>query len=295
MDYFGPFHVKRARSSVKRYGVVFTCLITRAVHLELASTLDTDSCINAIRRFLARRGPVKVLWSDNGTNLVGSERELRQEIDKWNHSKIHSTLLQKGIEWRFNPPSGSHFGGIWERMIRSIRKVLFGLLQQQSTRLDDEALYTLFCEAESILNCRPITTNSNEPGDCEALTPNHLLLLRPGPKLPCGIFTKNDNYSKRRWRQVQFLADVFWHRWSKEYLATLQERQKWLKPTPNVRVGDIVLVMDNNPRNSWSLGKVVKVEADKKGLVRVVDVKTSSSVLRRPIHKLCLLLEADSA
>jgi len=294
VDYFGPFHVKRGRSTVKRYGVIFTCLSTRAVHLEHASSLDTDSCINAIRRFIARRGPAAVIYSDNGTNLVGAEKELRLEIERWNQSAMHNSLLQMGVDWKFNPPSGSHFGGVWERMIRSVRKVMFGLLQQQQIFLDDESLSTLFCEVESILNSRPITRMSEDVNDLEALTPNHLLLMKSGPRVP-GVFSKDDNYARHRWRQIQHLANVFWIRWSKEYLVTLQERQKWINPKVNVAVNDVVLVKDNNIRNSWALGRVLQVSKDKKGLVRVVEVKTASSTLCRPIHKLCLILEADSS
>lgn len=113
VDYFGPFMVKRGRSLVKKYGVIFTCLAIRAVHIEVASSLDTDSCLNAIRRFVARRGQVKVLRSDNGTNFVAAERELRQSIEKWNNQKIQDHLSQQGIKWVFNPPTGSHHGGAW--------------------------------------------------------------------------------------------------------------------------------------------------------------------------------------
>ena len=84
------------------------------------------------------------------------------------------------------------------------------LLKEQP--LDDEGLLTLMCEVESIINGRPITKVSDDPKDLEALTPNHLLLLRAGPPLHPGAFTKEDNYSRRRWRQVQYLADVFWRR-----------------------------------------------------------------------------------
>ncbi|XP_070549375.1 uncharacterized protein [Ptychodera flava] len=131
VDFFGPIEVKRGRTTVKRYGVVFTCLNMRAIHLEVAYSLDTNSFINALRRFIARRGQVKVLRSDNGTNLVGAERELREAINNWNQVKIGTALGQKNITWQFNPPSGSHFGGIWERQIRTIRKVLFSLLKEQ--------------------------------------------------------------------------------------------------------------------------------------------------------------------
>ena len=148
MDYFGPIEVKRGRTTMKRYGVIFTCLSIRAVHLEVAHSLSSDSCINTIRRFVARRGPVQLIWSDNGTNLVGAQRELKEEIAKWNESHIVESLQQRDISWKFNPPTASHFGGVWERLIRSARKILYSLLKEQMSHLDDESLSTLFCEVE---------------------------------------------------------------------------------------------------------------------------------------------------
>ncbi|XP_075888907.1 leucine-rich repeat and coiled-coil domain-containing protein 1-like [Nelusetta ayraudi] len=204
-DFFGPFEIKRGRSIVKRYGVIFTCLNIRAVHLETAHTLNTDSCINAIRRFIARRGEVKVIRSDNGTNFVRAERELREVVQSLNNRQIQTAALNKGITWLFNPPAGSHHGGVWERQIRTVRRILNALLHQQI--LDDEGLATLLCEVESIINDRPITKASNDPMDLEPLTPNHLLLLKTKPSLPPGVFSADDCYSKRRWRQVQYMAD----------------------------------------------------------------------------------------
>lgn len=292
IDYFGPLEVKCGRNTVKRYGVLFTCLTTRAIHLEVANSLETDSCINAFRRFVARGGQVSVMRSDNGTNLVGAEKEMREAIKNWNQSKISESLLQKGITWTFNPPAGSHFGGIWERMIRSVRRILNQLLRQQT--IDDERLHTLFCEVEFIINDRPITRISNDANDVEALTPNHLLLMKRQPSLPPGLFQREDMYSKRRWRQVQYLSDVFWKRWVKEYLPLLQGRQKWLNVKKNLKPGDVVLIVDESaPRGSWVMGKVEKPICDAKGQVRRVFVKTKSSVLERPVDKLCLLLEMD--
>ena len=295
MDYFGPFYVRRGRMSVKRYGVIFTCFTSRAVHLEVAFTLDTDSCINAIRRFLARRGNIEMITSDNGTNLVGAEHELSSSLQQWNLSKIGNTLQQHNIKWSFNPPTGSHFGGIWERIIRSVRKILHHLLQEQMTSLDDELLQTLMCEVEFILNSRPISAGSDNPRDLEALTPNHLLLIGPNQGLPPGIFCSADNYSRRRWRQIQYLSNVFWKRWVREYLPLLQERQKWLRRQRNLAVGDIVLLVDKMPRNTWLMGRVINIHKDAKGLVRVVTVMTKTSTLQRPVDKLCLILEADEA
>lgn len=242
VDYFGPFEVKSRKSVVKRYGVIFTCLAIWAIHIEVAPSLDTDSFINALRRFIARRGQVKELRSDNGRNFVGAERELGVAIKEWNQCHINDVLLQKGIKWSFNPPTGSHHGGAWERLIRSVRKVLNSILKVQN--LDEEGLQTVLCEVESIINGRPITKASTDPNDLEALTPNHLLILRTVPLLPPGEFKREDVYARKRWRQVQYMSNLFWKRWVLEYLPQLQERRKWSGVRRNFKPGD-VLIVDN--------------------------------------------------
>jgi len=117
LDCFGPFEVRRGRTNVKRYGVIFTCLTLRAVHIEVANSLDTESFINALRQFIARRGQPEEIRSDNGGDFVRGERELREAVQEWNQSQIHDFLLQRNIKWTFNPPTGSHHGGAWERCI----------------------------------------------------------------------------------------------------------------------------------------------------------------------------------
>ena len=292
MDFFGPFEVKRGRSMLKRYGVVFTCMAIRAVHIEVSDSLDTDSCINAIRRFVARRGQVREIQSDNGTNLVGANKEMKTAIKTWNQAQIHEVLLQKGIKWTFNPPAASHFGGVWERQIRTIRKVMLSIMKEQT--LTDESLTTLFCEIEAIINSRPITTVSTDANDLEALTPNHLLLMNKKPNLPPTLTDPKDQYARRRWRQVQYLADIFWRRWTKEYLPLLQERQKWNRQRENLKVGDIVLLVDNTaPRNNWIMGRVVETQPDRYGRVRSVQLKTNTGVYTRPVCKLVKMLECD--
>lgn len=292
VDCFGPFTVRRGRSNVKRYGVLFTCLVVRAIHIEVAHSLDTESFINALRRFVARRGKPEEVRSDNGGNFVKGERELREAVDAWNQKMIYESLLQRNIKWIFNPPASSHQGGVWERCIRTVRKVMTALAKEQV--MDDEGLNTLMCEVESIVNGRPITKVSDDPRDLEALTPNHLLLLNPGPSIPPGKFVKEDCYGQRRWRQVQYLADVFWRRWIREYLPSLQERQKWNTKRRNVEVNDVVLVLDEKtPRSAWPLGLILEVHANRRdGLVRSVKLKTNTSVLVRPINKIVLLEKA---
>ena len=186
IDYFGPFMVKQGRSQVKRYGCIFMCLTITAVHIEIAHSLDTDSFINALRRFIARRGKPVLVRTDNGTNFVSGEKELRTCVQKWNRQRIHEYLLQQEVRRIFNSPAASHHGGIWERCIRTTRKILNALLNEQA--LNDEGLLTLMCEVEAVINGRPITNVSENSRDLEALSPNHLLLLRQGAVLPPGLF-----------------------------------------------------------------------------------------------------------
>lgn len=233
------------------------------------------------------------MLSDNGTNLVGANRELKEALAALKHSQIQRALIPAGVDWKFNPPGASHFGGVWERMIRSVRRVLKSVLLQQ--QLDDDSLHTILCEVEAILNDRPITQLSEDPNDLEPLTPNHILLLKGKPALPPGLFVKQDLYAKRRWRQVQFIADLFWKRWVQEYLALLQKRQKWNRKKRNLVPGDIVIVMDSTaPRGSWLLGRVIETFPDKHGVVRSVHLKTKVNVLERPVTKLCLLNAAEN-
>ena len=159
VNYFGPFTVKRGHCSVKRYGVLFTCLVLRAIHIEVSHTLDTSSFINALHRFIACRGAVIEIRSDNATNFVKAEKELKLLINEWNQTAIHNFLLQKQIKWIFNIPAASHHGGVWEGCIRSVRKILNSVVRQT---LDDESLTTFICEMENIINSRQLTAVSND-------------------------------------------------------------------------------------------------------------------------------------
>ena len=137
-------------------------------------------------------------------------------------------------------------GGAWERQIRSIRKVLSSLMHDHGMHLDDECFRTLLCEAECIINSRPLTSISNDTDDYIPLSPSQILLLKPTLSAPPGNFDPEDVYSKKRWRRVQCLSELFWSRWKHEYLVNLQQRQKWLHPKRNFKVNDIVIVKDDS-------------------------------------------------
>ena len=171
VDYFGPLLMKQWRSQVKKYGCLFTCLTSRAIHIEVAMDLTTDAFINALHCFLSRRGPVLHFFSDNGTNFVSAKKTLREALRQWNQHQIKDFLLQ----WTFNPPNASHMGGAWERVIRSVRRILTALMTEQT--LNDDQLHIFLLEAESILNSRPLTPITTDADVTEPLTPNHLLEL----------------------------------------------------------------------------------------------------------------------
>lgn len=182
--------------------------------------------------------------SDNGTNFVGANRELKAALKELNHAKIQKIFRSDNIEWMFNPPFRAHHGGVWERLVRSVKNVLHSVFKEQL--MDDEVLHTAFCEVEAILNDRPLTPVSDDPNDLEALTPKHLLLMKCKPHFPPGLFKSDDQYLRRRWRQVQYIADLFWRRWIREYLPLLQERQKWNRTKQNLKAGDLGLIIDEN-------------------------------------------------
>ncbi|KAL7857336.1 hypothetical protein SRHO_G00162350 [Serrasalmus rhombeus] len=216
IDCFGPFYVKDGRKESKRYGLLFTCLCSRAVHIELLEEMTTDFFIIALRAFIAIRGNVRQLRCDQGTNFVGARREFIEALKEMDQERLK--IL--GCEFFMNPPSASHMGGAWERQIRTIRSVLTSILDQSSNRLDTSSLRTYFYEVMAIINSRPLTAHLlNDPMGPQPLSPNHILTMKSSIILPPpGKFEREDLYLRKRWRKVQHLANEFWSRWRKEYL-----------------------------------------------------------------------------
>ncbi|KAL7644271.1 UNVERIFIED_CONTAM: hypothetical protein RMT77_005098 [Armadillidium vulgare] len=199
VDYFGPWTVKNGRMEEKRYGVLFTCFASKAAHLEVSHTLNTDSFLNVYRRFVCRRGPIRLLRCDNGANFVGSKNELENAISELSNDKIHQELPKEICDWitfKMNPPHPSHMGEMWEWQIKTTSSILSNLLLNHGLQLDDEALLTFMAEVEVIINNRPLTLeNINDPDCKEPLTSNHLLTMKskvllpsPGEFYKAGVF-----------------------------------------------------------------------------------------------------------
>ncbi|XP_038070490.1 uncharacterized protein LOC119739571 [Patiria miniata] len=307
MDCFGPFTVREGRKEIKKYGVIFTCMSSRAVHIEMVDDMTTDCFINSLRCFIALRGPVQQLRSDQGSNFVGAKNEFREALKELDMERVQGFLAKRQCQFVMNAPHSSHVGGVWERQIKTVRSVLSSIIQQSPGRLDAATLRTFLYEAMAIVNSRPLTTvNLHDPLSPEPLTPNHLLTMKSTAALPPpGKFVKEDLYIRKRWRRVQYLAEQFWGRWRKEYLSSLTSRQKWHTPRRNIKVGDVVLLKDEEaPRMEWPLAIVIETIENDDGLVRRARVRVGTkhldkegrrtgkpSILERPIQKLILLLE----
>ncbi|KAL0839170.1 hypothetical protein ABMA28_017138 [Loxostege sticticalis] len=285
LDYFGPMTVTVGRRHEKRWGALFTCLTTRAVHIEIVSSLSTDSAIMALRRMGARRGWPQVMYSDNATNFRGADKELREAVTEWEPSLRDYALTQR-IEWLYISPGAPHQGGAWERMIRSVKSALRVTLNEKAPR--DEVLHTLLVEVEHTMNARPLTHVPVSADDPEALTPNHFLV---GGSHGLPITGPCETATKKTWRVAQALADEYWRRWLKEYLPELIPRRGARDVNEAaIKPGDLVIVADHTlPRNVWPRGVVTQVHPGPDGGVRNVEVRTKGGVFRRPASRLAVL------
>lgn len=202
-DMLGPFLVKKGRKELKRYGLIFTWRYScRKVHIETTTSLDTDSFILALRRFLSRRGPIRSIRSDNDGNFASVEQDMKRAVEKMDHDRIRTFLLEHScdwIEWEKNPPESSHMGGVWKRQIRTVRNVLSSLLKDTPARLDDGTLRTLLIEVEAIVNSQPLAVDNLNDETAVPLTPNHLLTMKSKALLPPpGAFERADLYRRKR-------------------------------------------------------------------------------------------------
>ena len=172
--------------------------------------MNTDSFIMALRRFVSIRGHPKVVYSDNATNIVAGERELREGWKNLNSAPVAAEMADRGIDWRFSPPAGPHFGGCWVRLIGSCKRAMRAILGDRS--VTDEVLRTVFSEVASLLNSRPLTNVPVDPSEPEPLTPYHFILGCPQPHQAPDREEEFDGLTRRKWKQAHFMADQFCRR-----------------------------------------------------------------------------------
>ncbi len=292
MDYYGPVEVKVMRPSLKRWCCLFTCLSTRAVHIEVVPNLEAKTCLAAITRFINRRGKPQTIISDNGTNFVGAAKEIKQYLDDWNQSSIKESLAQRQIKWKFNPPGAPrfvgapHFGGVWERLVNRVKKAMISIMGSRT--LTEDILNTTTCLVEQTLNARPLTSVSDDPNDLEARTPNQFSFGRASVGTP--FLSDAHKYTNLRkvFKKSQPYTDMIWTRWSKECLPEWNKRDKWNKlNTRELKVNDLVWVVDESVKRShYKIGRIIETYPGNDGVVRSATVKTQDGTLKRTQVKL---------
>ncbi|XP_072392178.1 uncharacterized protein [Diabrotica undecimpunctata] len=303
VDFAGPLFIRASRlrkaQTLKCYFAIFVCMATKAIHLELVSELSSNAFLATFKRFISRRGNPHTIYSDNGTNFVGANNQLK-ELNNFFRSnsefnKIRAYLAQTEIQWKFIPPRSPHWGGLWESAVKSTKFHLVRLMS--NSVLTFEELYTVLTQIEAILNSRPLYALSNDPNDLQPLTPGHFLIGTPLTAFPEIDVTNTPVNRLSIWKQISKIQQSFWKRWSADYLNNLQHRPKWLLPNTDIKVNDLVLITsENTPPLRWPLARVIESISSKDGKVRIVRVRTADGEYIRPITKLIPLplSEADS-
>ena len=279
-DFAGPLYIKSEGSQRKVWICLFTCCVVRAVHLELVMDMTTSTFHRCFRRFVGRRGLPKQMISDNGKTFKAAAKTIQD------------------VKWIFNVPKAPWWGGIFERLVRSVKRCLKKILGL--ARLTYDELLTALVEVEMVLNSRPLTVVSADDLE-EPLTPSHLMVghrLRDVPDLQCidpdEEFELDSDVATKRARYLDRTISQFWHRWRKEYLVGLREMHCQIKKkshAPRIAIGDVVIIHDDQPRALWKLGVVEEllVGADdetRAAVLRVAGQGRSSKHLRRPVQRL---------
>ncbi|XP_055543219.1 uncharacterized protein LOC129728788 [Wyeomyia smithii] len=295
VDYAGPVYLKpihkRAAAS-KAYLSIFVCFVTKAVHIELVGDLSTAAFLTALRRFIARRGCPLHIHSNNGKNFEGARNELhvlyKQLHDKNYVGEIAEVCANQGIQWHMTPPKAPHFGGLWEAAVKVAKKHLHRQLGNAMLSFEDMA--TVLAEIEAAMNSRPLTPLTEDPNDLSILTPAHFLIGESLTALPAPDFSASPIGRLSHYQRLQQRVQHFWHQWKREYLQELQKENKHIAPNTSFQPGRMVIVVDDFLAPvKWPLARIVSASPGVDGLTRVVDLRTSRGIIRRPITKICLL------
>lgn len=294
IDCFGPILITEGRKTLTRYGLIFTCLATRAVYIHILHSLSTSSFIMGFQTFISRCGTPRVIYCDNGRNFVGAERVLKEEFAKIDMHLVMKEFVSPELEWRFNPPLAPHMGGSWERLIRTIKTALYSIIPD-TRRINEEVLVSTLALIENMMNSRPLTyLPLNSKG--QALTPFDLVRSSAKGVKILSPLTDKASVLVNSWKRAEECSQHFWKRWLIEYLPTLTRRDKWTVATTPLAIGDSVMIFDETlPRNSYPRGQVIEVHPGADGQVRSVTVQTDNGIYKRPAIKVAKLDLAESS
>ena len=286
VDFTGALYVRTPNGECKVYICLFTCAVSRAIHLEIVTDLTVESFLYAFRRFAGRRSVPQLLLSDNGSTFLAAAEELKTLFQS---VELSEALAQKGTEWRFIPKRAPWFGGFWEHLIGLTKTSLKKTLGRTYATL--ESLQTIVVEIEAHHNDRPLTYVSSDIGDPEPITPSHLLHGRRIVTLPhCTAedevhdpdFGDMSVIRSRAKKQASIIRH-FESRWKSEYLTALREAYRARgSNNQKVKVGDVVLIHDDSTRINWRMAVIESVNKGRDGIIRSVNIRTTTGRTNRP-------------
>ncbi|GFY22187.1 integrase catalytic domain-containing protein [Trichonephila clavipes] len=280
VDFCGPFYIKYKgqRKGVynKIYVCIFICFVSKAVHLDIVTDLTSNAFIATLKRFIFRRDKCAKLYSDNATNFVGANIELKKMFNLVckPDEALASYMASEGIYWKFLPPRAPNFGGLWESGVKSFKFYLKRVVG--NIRLTYEEFLTVIIQIEGMLNSRPLVPLSSDLDDLNVLTPSHFLIGRSITSIVEPDLTNLNENRLDNWQKITKIIQLIWKRWSVDYLNSLQQRNKWHFEKKNAKIGDMVIIKEDNlPSCQWSLGRINNIYPGKDSKVRVVEVKTT--------------------
>jgi hypothetical protein len=275
MDIAGPIKTNLTRNvTADRYILVYVCLTTRGVHLELLERIDTEATLLGIQNCFNIRGSATSITCDNGLNFVGANNTLTEITSNWNKKLIEKGIIRRPVEFKFGPARASHFQGSVERVIGTVKQLLkktMLMIKDQTPLLNDFTLRSILNELANLINNQPLTIVNEE--EVEFLTPNHFLTLRNN----CQEVPVNSNVKslslKNSWIRVKEFSALLWEQWLKFYLPNIIHREKWIDMKTPLAVNDIVLTLDTKVADSWTLGVITEISEGSKDQVRRVKIR----------------------
>ena len=281
LDCFGPYLTKYGRKQGKRWVLLATCFVTRAVCLIPLKDLSSTTVINALVRFNCQFPSVKKIYSDNETNFRSADRELREAVTEWKKKAVSDELEVNNIEWIFGPARCGSAGGVWERVIGLTKKLMKSVIGDKI--LDLDTFETVIAGAMAIMNRRPLTPASADIDDCMVLSPAHFLYPHQFTNSSLSVLPPSADAAetlRASWKRSRSVIDQFWHVWQKSYLAELQKKSRWHNSSNGPKVDQIVLMKDDNaPRERWRLARVVEIMNSDPTHVRRVRLKDASGTM----------------
>ena len=300
MDLFGPIMIKdsvKQRTKKKVWGVIFNCLSSRAVHIDVTEDYGTDSILQVIRKFMCVRKCPSEFLSDQGSQLIAAAKDIA-ELASWDWSQIEKFCTERKIKWTLAPAEGQHQNGVSEALIKSTKRTIKHTIGNHVCTAME--LQTVLFEIANIINSRPLgIISGSDPSNPIPITPNGLLTGDNANDVPQGPFDMTTPTTKR-FRFLQQLVDAWWEQWYKVVLPSLVPSYKWMQRHRNVCIGDVCLIRYNKDmRATYRLGRVTELKRGDDGLVRKVALEyrlpneNCFRSVERPIHGIAVIVPVE--